>query len=83
MATQDRGEEEVMKKRIAPVLEIQVDITQPTRCTTDCQFLAHIDRDKFCKLFGKTLRVVKGKSTQLGPIYYIHRCRQCRDAEVW
>lgn len=68
-----------MKKRIAPILKIDVDITQPTRCGS-CQFLAHIDRSKFCKVFGKTLRMVTAKNWK--DLYYIHRCKQCRAAEV-
>lgn len=74
-----------MKRRIAPVLEIQVDITQPTRCIIQCPFFTAgllTYKDSFCRLFHKRLQVVKARGKFSKDIVYIHRCRQCRTTEI-
>ena len=68
-----------MKKRIAPILEIQIDITQPTRCVVSCHFLLYTHPGKRCYLFNIRLREIRAKKHN---IIYTHRCKQCREAEI-
>lgn len=74
-----------MKKQITPTLNIEVDITQPTRCDMHCPFFTAglvTYKDALCRLFDKRLRVVKARGQLSAGIQYIHRCKECRQAEV-
>lgn len=74
-----------MRKKVRPTVEIEVDITQPTRCSSLCQFMMYDHPGNRCQLFAVKLRAVRAKNDQkdtYNTLIYIHRCKQCRQAEV-